>query len=131
MDLSCRAVLINHRAYISASLNFFSGENEVKRRHLEVEECRLSLDEKAQIVQMINVGIYSPRTARRKIEEIDQRVNPPVLEPVPDSPTLGRPPSGSSGQCQARHRSPSLGRHSAPWDSEDPDYDDEENSISC
>ena len=119
---------MDSRAYLSASSNFFSEESEVKRRKLDVEERRLLLDEKAQVVQMVTVGVYTPRTARRKIEEIDRRMKPSALETTPDPQTLGQSPSGSYNRY--RTRSLSLDRHSISWDIEDPnkslDNDDEE-----
>lgn len=123
---------MDSRAYISASSNFFSGESEAKRRRLEVEERRLSLDEKAQVVQMVSVGVYTPRTARRKIEEIDQRMKPPApeTETVPSSQMwLSRSPLGSRGEHGTR--SPSLDRRSVSWDIEDPEklLDDGEEEI--
>ena len=68
---------MNNRAYISASSNYFSGEGEVKRRRLDIEERRLLLDEKEQVIRMVNIGVYTPQTARDKIEEIDQRMRLP------------------------------------------------------
>ena len=119
MVISHCAVLTDSRAYVSASLNFFSKETKVKRRKLDVEERRLLLDEKAQIVQMVTVGVYTPRTARRKIKEIDWRMKPPALETMPDPETPGRSPSGSHNRHQTQ--SLSLDRRSISWDIEDPD----------
>ena len=107
------------RVYISASSNFFTGESEVKRRRLEVEERRISLDEKAQILNMVTIGVYTPRTARRKIEEIDQRMKLPALVATPSPQITGQSPSGSHGRYATR--SPSMGRDSSPWDIEDTD----------
>jgi len=104
------------RAYISASSNFFSGESEVKRRRLDVEECRVTLDEKAQILNMVTVGVYSPRTARYKIDEIDERMKLPALAITPNPQIAGQPPSGPHGT-----HGPSMVRHSSPWDIEDLD----------
>lgn len=103
------------RAYISASTKFFSGESEVKRRKLDVDERRLSLEEKAQVLNMVNIGIYTPRTARRKIEEIDQR---PSLS-ARTTQVSGQSPAGSDG----RHQTPSplTGRRSPPWSIEETD----------
>jgi hypothetical protein len=116
------------RAYLSASSNFFSEESEVKRCKLDVEEHRLLLDEKAQVVQMVTVSVYTPRTAQRKIEEIDQCMKPSALKTTPDPQTPGQSPSGSYNQYWTR--SLSLDRHSISWGIEDPDKslddDDEE-----
>jgi len=108
-----------HRAYISASSNYFSGESEVKCRRLDVEERRILLDEKAQILNMVTLGVYTPRTARRKIEEIDWCMKFPALVTTPSPHITGQSPSGFHG----RHGScsPSMDRQSSPWDVEDMD----------
>ena len=120
---------MNNRAYISASSNYFSGEGEVKRRRLDIEERRLLLDEKEQVIRMVNIGVYTPQTARDKIEEIDQRMRLPALETTHGSQMQGQSPLGSHGRYQTR--SPSPGHHSPSWDIEDPDksLDDNEEGI--
>ena len=122
---------MNNRAYISASSNFFSGESEVKRRRLEVEERRLLLDEKAQVIQMVNVGVYTPRTARRRIDEIDQRMKRSTFEisPTLSSRTLSRSSSGS--HSQRRMQSPSLDHHSISWDADNLEqlFDDDDDKF--
>ena len=65
-----------------------------------MEERRVSLEEKAQVMEMVKLGVYSPRTARQRIEKIDQS-------------------SGSHDQRQVCH--PSMDCRSPSWDIEDPE----------
>jgi hypothetical protein len=78
---------------------------------------------------MVNVGVYTPWTARRKIEEIDRRVEIPTFEIMPDPGVSDQSHSGSHGQRQTQ--SPSLDRYSQPWDIEDSDKlpDDDDDDI--
>lgn len=105
-------MLTNYRAFTSAYAHYFSEESDVKRRRLEVEERRLLLEEKAQVMDMVKVGIYTPRSARQRIKEIDERVKPPTTN-------YGEPRVQSQGRFQTL--SPSPDRCSPPWDIEDPD----------
>ena len=66
-----------------------------------MEERRVSLEEKAQVMEMVKVGIYTPRTARHRIEKIDHSI-------------------GSQHQHQVH--SPSVDGRSSPWDIEDPGH---------
>ena len=120
---------MNNRAYISTSSNYFSGEGEVKHCWLDIEERRLLLNGKEQVIQMINIGVYTPQTAQDKIEEIDQCMRLPTLETTHDSQMWGQSPLGSHGWYQTQ--SPSPGHHSTSWDIKDPDklLDDNKEGI--
>ena len=124
VNISHYQIPTDYRAYISAGTNFFSGESEVKRCKLDVEERRISLEEKAQVLNMVNLSIYTPRTARRKIEEIDQR--PSLSARTIEVP--GQSPTGSD--CQYQIPSPLTSCHSPPWRFEEIDgsLDDDENN---
>jgi len=67
---------------------------------------------------MVTAGVYTPRTARCKIEEIDKRMKLPALEITSNSRTTGRSLSESNGLYELR--SP-TDRHSSPWDIEEMD----------
>jgi hypothetical protein len=104
-------VLINCRAFMSVYSKFFSEENDAKRRWLEVEECRLSLNEKAQVIEMVKANILSPRTACRMISRIDDRTN--------QTTQYHKDSSESQIYIEPWTRSPSPGRRSLTWGIED------------
>lgn len=106
---------MNDRKFASVYANYFSEESNVKHRKIEVEERKLSAKEKDQVIEMVKAGIYSPRSARRKIEDIDSRTrshadhrNPP--DPIQSPPT-------PHGRFQTL--SPSPGYQSPRWDAGD------------
>lgn len=87
-----------------------------------MEERRVSLDEKAQVMEMVKAGIYTPRTARRLIEKIDKRARPPTLHCGDAYNSLMRIQSPSGSHSRSQTRSPSPDRRSLSWDIEDPDH---------
>lgn len=76
----------------------FSEERDVKRR-------RLALDEKAQILEMVKMGIYTPQMALKAIEKIDGHSTPP-LDNEERSPLRSCHQQVQSPSCN--HRSPSY-----------------------
>ena len=103
-------MLTNYRVFTSVYSKFFSEENDAKRRRLEVEECRISLDEKAQVIDMVKAKILSPRTARQMISRIDDRTNRTTEYHNNQSP------SGSQTHIEPWTRSPSSSHQSLTWD---------------
>jgi hypothetical protein len=82
-----------------------------------VEEWRLFLEEKAQVMDMVKVGIYTPRSARWRIEEIDEHEK--ILTPN-HAEIQVQSPSGSQGRFQTL--SPTPDHHSPSWDIENLDH---------
>lgn len=114
-------LLTNHRTVTSIYSQYFSAESDVKRRRLEVEERKLLLQEKAQILDLFKAGIYTPETAHEKIEKIDRCAKPPSScchdTSNPNAPSQSL--LGSRGQRCAR--SPSLDHQSSSCNVEDLD----------
>ena len=117
---------MNFRVFTSVYARHFSEESNAKRRRLEVEERRLLLEERAQIMDMVKFGIYTPRSARRKIERIDKRTESSTLD---NGDMLIGSPLGSQDRFQTL--SPSPDRQSPTWSIEDPgrSLDDTEEEI--
>lgn len=117
---------MNFRAFTSAYARHFSEESDAKRRRLEVEERRLLLEERDQIMKMVKFGIYTPRSAHRRIERIDRHTESSTLD---NGGTLIGSPLGSQGRFQTL--SPSPDRQSLTWSIEDTDrsLNDSEDEI--
>jgi hypothetical protein len=89
------------------------------------------LMKRLKLCRMVSIGVYTPRTARYKIEAIDQQMKPIAYETeTARSPQML---SWSPSESDSRHQtqSPSQNHHSMSWDIEDPErlLDDNEEEI--
>ncbi|KAJ3833975.1 hypothetical protein F5878DRAFT_712944 [Lentinula raphanica] len=62
----------------------------VKREAFSQSSRELALKERDQVIQLANLGIISPATAKQKLDTIDSYANAPILDSSPpSSPTRG------------------------------------------